>query len=259
MAKRAYVPGEPQTSDGESNESAARTLIEHAYGLMRDDIVEGQLKPGERLRIDHMKARYDVSAGTIREAITRLVSDALVEAEGQRGFRVTALSMADLRDLTELRLHLELQALRVSIRRRDATWREGLQLAFDQLTGEEQPVKPDRRKRWELLNTRFHEALIAGCDSPRTLRILRQLAREGERYRRFTLDMSGAANRHVHIEHQLIFESAMDGLEARAALALEAHIRATSDMLERAFVDRPDLFERERVDAAAEAFLSPTT
>jgi len=58
-------------------------------------------------------------AGTLREAITRLVSDALVEAEGQRGFRVVPISMEDLADLTELRLHIELDALRQSMRHGD--------------------------------------------------------------------------------------------------------------------------------------------
>jgi len=58
-------------------------------------------------------------AGTLREAITRLVSDAMVEAEGQRGFRVLPMSMEDLADLTELRLHIELDALRQSMRHGD--------------------------------------------------------------------------------------------------------------------------------------------
>lgn len=214
--------------------AVARTLIERAYVRLRDDIVEGVLQPGERLRIDHMKNRYEVGAGTIREAITRLVSDGLVELEGHRGFRLSKLSMEDMRDLTELRLHIELDALRKSIRRGNDAWRERVQIAFEQLTSEEQPVRPEGRKRWESLNTQFHESLISGCDSPRALRTLQQLAREGERYRRFTLDMSGAQNRDVHVEHQLIYDFAMNGEEARAALALEAHIRATSDMLERA-------------------------
>lgn len=246
MAKRAYLPDELTDTEQDASESSARTLIEHAYVQLRDDIVEGVLWPGERLRIEQMKSRYGVGAGTIREAITRLVSDALVETEGQRGFRVTALNIEDLRDLTELRLHMELQALRLSIRRADSNWRQKVSLAFELLSSEEQPVLPGHRKRWESLNTRFHEALISGCESPRTLRILRQLAREGERYRRFTLDMANTSNRHLHTEHEMIFEAAMVGQEARAALALETHIRATSDMLEKAYLQRPDLFQRGR-------------
>ena len=63
----------------------ARTLVERAYLGLRHDIVRGALTPGERLRVEHLKAVYDVGAGTLREALMLLVSDALVTAEGQIG------------------------------------------------------------------------------------------------------------------------------------------------------------------------------
>ncbi len=212
-------------------EDTARTLIEQAYMRLRDDIVEGRLAPGERLRIEHLHQRYGVGAGTLREAITRLVSDALVEAQGQRGFRVTMTSLDDLADLTEVRLHLELDALRQSIRHGGAAWRAALSHAFADLDA--CPVSPEYRKRWEALNARFHEVLISGRPSPWTLRIWRVLARHGERYRSQAIALHRAQGRDVAQEHRQIYEAAMEGNEARAALALEAHIRATLDLLAR--------------------------
>ncbi|MFN3956185.1 MAG: GntR family transcriptional regulator [Tepidimonas ignava] len=209
-----------------------RTLIELVYTRMRDDIVEGHLAPGEKLRIEHLRLRYGVGAGTLREAVTRLVSDALVEAEGQRGFRVTTISLADLADLTELRLHIELDALRESIRLGGATWRAQLQQAFEAL--DSCPITPQTRKRWEALNVRFHEVLISGRPSAWTLRVWRVLARHGERYRRVAIALLPTQHRDVVGEHRQIYEAALDGNEARAALALEAHIRATYDVLLRA-------------------------
>ena len=88
MAKRSALPS------GDQPLSASRTLIERAYEQLRDDIVDGHLPPDEKLRVEHLKARYGVSAGTLREAITRLVSDALVITEGQRGFRVAPIAVA---------------------------------------------------------------------------------------------------------------------------------------------------------------------
>jgi DNA-binding GntR family transcriptional regulator len=235
VAKRALLALVGDTADGDTESGAAssRTLIERSYQRLRDDIVEGRLAPGEKLRVEHLKARYDVGAGTLREAITRLVSDALVVAEGQRGFRVAPMALADLEDLTRLRLHIEIDALRQSIRRGDAAWRAQLQQAFDELSAFEQPIRPDLRPRWEQLNARFHEALIAACDSPWTLKVLRLLGRHSERYRRFTIGLA-EEGRDVHAEHRQIFEMAMSGQEARAALALEVHIRSTPDQLARA-------------------------
>jgi len=85
---------------------------------------------------------------------------------------------------------------------------------------------PESRARWEALNARFHEALISAAASQWTLRVLRLLLRHSERYRRYTMGPPDSG-RDVHAEHRQIFELAMDGQEARAALALEAHIRAT--------------------------------
>jgi DNA-binding GntR family transcriptional regulator len=87
--------------------------------------------------------------------------------------------------------------------------------------------------RWEQLNARFHEALTAAHTSPWTVKVLRLLTRHGERYRRYAIGLVDSG-RDVHAEHREIFELAMAGMEARAALALEAHIRATPDLLQRA-------------------------
>lgn len=224
MSKRRAPPKEASTFAGGS-----RTLIEQVYVQLRDDIVEGSLLPGAKLRIEHLRQRYGVGAGTLREAITRLVSDALVEAEGQRGFRVVPMSMEDLADLTELRLHIELDALRQSMRHGDEQWHCALAEAYRALS--ECPVHPQYRQRWEALNSRFHELLISGRPSPWTLRIWRVLARHGERYRSQAIACHHSRGRDVANEHRQIYEAVVEGNEARAALALEAHIRATLDLL----------------------------
>jgi len=246
MAKRALLSLIGTAAGAEvadDDDAGARTLIERAYARLRGDIVEGRLAPGEKLRVEHLKDRYGVGAGTLREAITRLVSDALVIAEGQRGFRVAPITVEDLQDLTQLRLHLEIDALRRSVRRGDEAWRAALRDAYECLSAFEQPIHPQHRRRWERLNTRFHEALIAAHPSAWTQRVLRQLARHGERYRRYAMTVPGSG-RDVHAEHTQIYEAAMAGEELRAALALEAHIRATPDLLVRAHLsgiewDRP--------------------
>ncbi len=245
MAKRAFAAAAPAWA-GDTAETV-RTLIERAYAQLRDDIIEGRLAPGEKLRVEHLKTHYGVGAGTLREAITRLVSDALAVAEGQRGFRVAPMQAEDLEDLTRLRVHIEIEALRQSIRHGDARWRAQLQQAYDALSAFEQPIQPAKRRHWEQLNNRFHEALIAAQASPWTLRVLRQLSRHGERYRRCAIDIPDSG-RDVHAEHREIFELAMAGQEARAALALEAHIRNTPDLLARALREGLPVFQRHSAE-----------
>jgi len=227
MAKRSMHPH--KTPAGGIAPTAARTLIERAYEQLRADIIEGRLAPGEKLRVEHLKDRYEVSAGTLREAITRLVSDALAVAEGQRGFRVAPIALEELEDITQLRVQIETEALRLSIQAGTSAWREAVQAAYAALSDAE-PIVPGRRREWEQLNLRFHEALLSGHASPWTLRVLRLLSRHSERYRSVGIHLPGSL-REVHAEHTEIYEYAMAGQAARAALALEAHIRATPDIL----------------------------
>ena len=223
-----------------------RTLSERAYLAVRQDIVQGRLAPGERLRVEHLKDRYAVGAGTLREALALLVSDALVTVEGQRGYRVAEISLGDLKDLTDTRVMLETEALRQSIRLGDARWESDLAQAFAALTEAEQQPGGLEPLRWEAANKRFHEALISAHRSPWSKHLLGILYRHGERYRQVAIRMGAtqAVHRDVHDEHTSIYTAAMARQEARAALALEAHIRLTCDILLQHAAQRPAAEER---------------
>lgn len=210
-----------------------RTLAERAYLNLRQDIVRGTLAPSERLRVEHLKDKYDVGAGTLREALALLVSDALVTVEGQRGYRVSEISLSDLKDLTDTRVMLETDALRQSIRLGSQQWETELIEAFDALTRAEQQRGGLDPQNWEVANQRFHEALISAHRSPWSKYLLGILYRHGERYRHVAIQMGAAQSveRDVHAEHNSIFQAAMARQEARAALALEAHIRLTCELL----------------------------
>jgi len=249
MAKRPFIPS-PSASDSGLDSlnvnplgEKSRTLIERAYLQLRKDIIDGELLPNEKLRVEHLKDRYAVGAGTLREAMSRLVSDALIVAEGQRGFRVAPITMADLEDITNTRIHLEIEGLRHSIRNGGQSWREKLKVIYDELTSIEQPIVPERMEEWESLNARFHSTLIEGHGSAWTLKLLEMLSRHSERYRRYSigLDQKG---RDVHAEHEDIFINAIAGNELRAALALESHVRATYELLKKSLFNGTDVFSR---------------
>jgi DNA-binding GntR family transcriptional regulator len=231
MAKRTFLRALHNHNElAGMGATLSRTLIEQTYAELRNDIIEGRLEPGSKLPIEHLRVQYNVGAGTLREAITRLASDALVTTEGQRGFRVAPITLDELEDITRLRVHIEIDALRLSIRNGGERWRAGLRQSYEAISAVEQPIAPAHRRQWETLNVRFHEALLNGHESPWTQKVLGLLARHGERYRRYAMGLPGSV-RDVHAEHTEIFEQALAGHEARAALALEAHIRATPDLL----------------------------
>ena len=67
---------------------------------MREDILCCALKPDQRLRFGELRQRYDTSVGTLREALSHLVSEGLARTEAGRGFTVAPISLADFLDLS---------------------------------------------------------------------------------------------------------------------------------------------------------------
>ena len=113
--------------------SSRLSVGDAGYQALRRDIIFGRLAPGERLRLEPLKKRYDVSVTTLREVLNRLVSEGFVVAEGQRGFEVAPVSDANLQELAELRILLESHALAESFRAGDVDWEATLIAAHHRL------------------------------------------------------------------------------------------------------------------------------
>lgn len=203
-----------------------RTLIETAYRQLRRDIIDGQHPAGHKLRVEHLKSTYKVSAGTLREALGLLVSDSLVVSQGQRGFSVAEMSLVDLEDLTRTRVLVECEAVRESIQRGGDDWEAGVVSAFHKLSLAEERLRSDAAgtfDEWEERNRQFHEALVAACASRWMRRIRTLLYQQSERYRRMSA-VKGPPPLEVHEEHREIFEAVMARDAARASAALSTHI-----------------------------------
>lgn len=227
------------------------TLTEITYLQLRRDIIEGHLSPGEKLRVEHLKGRYNVGAGTLREALSLLLSDALVISEGQRGFHVAPMSLSDLQDITRTRVLVEGEALRQSIEAGDDEWEANLVAAFHRLTKSEEKLGNREQgdlREWELRNRDFHEALIAGCESRWLRYLIGLLYRQSERYRHMAISHR-ALQRDVHAEHTAIYEAALERNVEKALVAIERHIQLTFEAIRSLMYDmEPELDQRKVTD-----------
>src|SRR3954452_7882627 len=87
-----------------SSTSAERTLAS-----LRELILDGDLRPGTRLGEGELAARLGVSRTPVREALTRLAAEGLVEIAPNRGARVATWTVAELEGVFDLRMSLEPQ------------------------------------------------------------------------------------------------------------------------------------------------------
>jgi len=206
-----------------------KTLAEGAYRQLRRDIIEGIHRPGDKLRVEHLKDQYSVGAGTLREALQLLVTDALVVAQGQRGFRVAPISLDDFEDITRTRVLLETVALQQSIQCGDDTWEANVVAAFHLLSRAEEKLEDGTkvaREEWEMRNRAFHEVLISASSSRWVRHFQNILYLQSERYRRLAL-FRQPISRDVHAEHQAIVDAALSRNAQEATRILTDHILRT--------------------------------
>ena len=213
----------------------AKTLVESSYNRIRSDIIAGKLAPGSKLRIEELREDYDIGASPLREALNRLAGEGFVTVEGQRGFRVAPVSTDDLKDLSSMRVMLECEALRRSIRNGGDEWEANLVAAHHRLQKAEQSYGKDLPE-WELRNDEFHEALVAACASTWLLRLRHILYEQHKRYR-FIAILSQQEGRDVHREHREILEATLARDVKTACKATEQHIQYTLDSSIRVFAD----------------------
>ncbi|MEA3178815.1 MAG: hypothetical protein QOI59_2338 [Gammaproteobacteria bacterium] len=209
------------------------SLTQFAHDRLRADVLACRLKPGERLVISQLCEKLQVSLGAVREALSRLTSEGLVIAEPQRGFRVAPISAEDLRDLTAVRLEIELLCLKDSIAHGDVAWEAGLVSAHHMLSRTPQKAPDDKRllnESYAVVHRSFHEALVAACKSPWLLKLRALLYDQSERYRRLSVPLA-ERERDVNGEHKAIMDAALARDVPRAAALFTSHLERTSQIL----------------------------
>lgn len=217
-----------------SENGSPRTRVEMTFNALRDDIVNGELEPGSRLAVEHLRKRYGVGSSTIREALSLLIADALVSAEGQRGFTVKPMSAEDLQDISNLRILLETRALADSIEHGDDDWEAGIVAAFHRLSKAQERVEakePGAAAEWEVRNREFHDALNARSGSSWIRYLLDMLHHHSERYRRLALTDTSVP-RDVHAEHTALMEATLARDVEASCQVVTDHILQTTAVIE---------------------------
>ena len=205
------------------------SVSEKAYRQVRADIIFGKLNPGEKLKLDPLREAYGASVGTLRELLSRLVSEGLVVAEGQRGFEVAPISAENLREIAALRLLLESHALKQSFRAGDMDWEGRVVSAYHKLSAIEKKLLTGDRadpEIWKRYDWEFHHALISACGSNA---LLETHAPVYDKYLRYQMIAGIFRGEIAAREHHRLMECALSRDAKTAIEVLVVHIEACVD------------------------------
>jgi GntR family transcriptional regulator, carbon starvation induced regulator len=226
----------PQPAIGTSAEKATTATL--VYQRLRTDILKGVLKPGQKLQIDAIAARYEAGTNPVREALNRLTSERLVDRKDQRGFFVPEIHIEDFRDLVKTRCWIEGKALDESVANRTQQWEDTLILAFHRLaaTPIRLPEEGGDNSEWEARHRAFHNALIAACGSLWIIRMCNEMMDHAERYRYISM-VKSYPRRDSVAEHSRIMEAAIRGDAEKAKAELVEHYMLTLELTDQQFME----------------------
>lgn len=213
---------------------AKRTRAEHIRDRMRDDILNGVVKPGQRLMFPDLCERYGASVGVTREALAGLVSEGLVRAVPHHGHTVTPISAEDLQDLVTARSMVEPLVLKMSVGNGGLEWEANLMAVFHRMSRTTRVLPDDpahHNPEWSAIHEAFHQALFAACGNKKLLEITRQLGADAALYRRWSDTIGDGQQRDVLAEHKALLDAAIAGDAEQAAHLLREHIEHTASTL----------------------------
>lgn len=229
---------------GVTSPTKPRSLTETTYVALRMDIITGQVPPGTRLRAAQIASERGISLNVVREALNRLAGEGLVIASPQQGFATAELTTEDLDDLADVRILVETEALRRSMRRGGLSWESELvaahyRLARTPMTTPESPPEA-LSEEWMSAHSAFHLATMSGCGSDRLMEIAGRLSESAAIYR-YRARMYDLGKRDVAAEHQAIFDAVVARDVELACRLHTEHLQRTAGIARTARRESEDL------------------
>jgi DNA-binding GntR family transcriptional regulator len=223
LEDRARRPGKP------ARETAKTTRGPAIGKRLAEAILEGRLRPGDRLTEAMLARRFKVSRTPIREALRELAASGLIEMRPHRGAQVRALPLETMVHMLEVMAELEGFCARLAARRMsDAQRRELARLHKDYRA----LAAADDRDGYFQVSMRFHELIYAGSQNPVLEATAMRIRLQVSAYRRFQLRAPGRLEQSL-AEHTAILEA----IVARDAEAADRLMREHINIVGETFAD----------------------
>jgi DNA-binding GntR family transcriptional regulator len=190
---------------------------------IRQAILAGRYRPGERLIEDRLAEDFKVSRNPVREALRVLASEGLIVVQPRRGATVAGFSATEAREMIEVRATLEAMNARLAARRRDPGMIAALRECLEEGRARTLPSQGEAATAEDFvrLNGRFHDLLAAAGHNRILADIMRSLR---QRTNLVFAPMSAKQASRNWDEHAAILEAVIGGDEDLAALLASRHV-----------------------------------
>lgn len=212
-------------------------LRDVVFNTLRQKILTGELKPGERLMEIHLANRLGVSRTPIREAIRKLELEGLVIMIPRRGAEVAQISWKSLKDVLEVRKALDMLSIELACDRITEEEIEELEKACEEFRKQAQLNDATAMAKADVA---LHDIIFRATRNDRLQQLVNNLSEQMYRYRfEYIKDIS--QHETLVNEHQLILNSIRNKDKVKAAEIVGLHI----DNQEKAIIKSLRLEKRE--------------
>lgn len=195
-------------------------LRDVVFKTLRQGILTGELKPGERLMEIHLADKLGVSRTPIREAIRKLELEGLVTMVPRKGAEVARITEKHLKDVLEVRRALDALAVELACERITEEEKQSLWEACKEF---EEATKSKDVRRIASADVKLHDIIVVATRNERLIQLVSNLAEQMYRYRfEYIKDVSIHAK--LIEEHKIIYESIVNKDKKTAAEAAKMHI-----------------------------------
>jgi len=202
---------------------------------LRDAIISGRLKPGERIRERELVATLGISRSPLREATRILEAEGLITSLPHRGSRVSELTGVDFHEINEARIMVETFAARLALERLDDGQLAGLEASVD----EARRARPALHAAQDFrLALRFHDEIVKACGNSRIVQLYEFLKGHLLRYHQVAVSRLGRDRRAIE-EHAALIEALRRRDIGEFERELARHLRRVTTELAPLFLASP--------------------
>ena len=202
-------------------------LRDVVFQTLRQAILRGELKPGERLMEIHLAQKLGVSRTPVREAIRKLELEGLVLMIPRKGAIVAEITVQDLEDVLEVRMALEELAVKIACKRITQEQLEEIKRRSAEFC---KPLYGDDVAACAQADMTFHDAIYEATGNRRLVQILNNLREQMYRYRREYLKDRQSHSLLVK-EHEEIVQGLTERDADRALRVTNSHIERQRDYI----------------------------
>jgi DNA-binding GntR family transcriptional regulator len=207
-------------------EETRQPASQRAYHYIRNRILNGELAGDTYVEEEHISTLIGVSRTPVREAFGRLQAEHLIDLEPRRGARVRAVTLREMFEFYEVRRIIEGHVATHLCR-----GRMGAPAEMGRILADMRGLLPTPGARYMMLDTAFHEALVAASDNTVLIGMYNGLSTRQQRVALISLRIQPNRPALIHEQHETLFRALEEHDEAAALALLDAHLRPIAEVI----------------------------